>query len=66
MEFILHIVFQKITLRKVKNSFTPTQLSYSFKDSHRDDAVHGGEAGILGQKHLAIGLSVPKERHYES
>ena len=43
-----------------------TQLSYSVNESHREDAVHVGEAGVSGQKHEAIRLSIPKEKPYES
>ena len=46
--------------------------SYSVNESLSEVAVRdseGGlpdEAGVLGQKHVAIRLSVPKETHYEN
>ena len=55
-----------ILLRLKRNSIVPTQLSYSVNESHREDAVHGGAAGIMGQKHVAIRLSVPQVTPYES
>jgi len=53
-----YFVSQKI------EEFLP-QLSYSINESLSEVAVHGGEAGMSGQKHVAIRLSVPKETPYE-
>jgi hypothetical protein len=59
MEFIFHFVKKKILVRL-------TQLSYSINESLSEVAVHVGEAGMSGQKHVAKRLSVPKETPYES
>jgi hypothetical protein len=66
MEFSYYFVFRKNQLLIKRNNRVPTQLSYSVNESHREDAVHGGAAGIMGQKHVAIRLSIPKETPYES
>ena len=46
--------------------FLPSQLSYSVNESLSGGAVRDSYAGAKGQKHAAVGLSVPKETPYES
>jgi hypothetical protein len=58
-EFIFYFVKLKLLVHL-------TQLSYSVNDSLSEVAVHGGAAGISGQKHAAKRLSVPQEKPYES
>ena len=44
----------------------PLKLSYSVNESLSGGAVRDSYAGAKGQKHAAVGLSVPKETPYES